>query len=175
MDTQRKCHRCKQWKLAIFDGYQNISNKMVRKYLDSDGNVWLKRTECTPCIQERLEQYKIKLIKRRKKIQGINRKLSHNLRKRLSKVVKRLFKGKSRSSSAAKDLGCSIDELRVHLESKFQSGMNWCNYGKWHIDHIYPLSKADLSDRESLLKVIHYTNLQPLWAKDNLIKGSKIL
>ena len=51
---------------------------------------------------------------------------------------------------------------------------NWENYGEWHIDHKYPLSKVDLTDREQLLRVCHYTNLQPSWAIDNRKKGNKV-
>lgn len=68
-------------------------------------------------------------------------------------------------------LGCSIAELKVHLEKQFQEGMSWANYGKWHIDHIIPLASAN--SEEEVLKLSHYTNLQPLWAKDNLSKGDR--
>lgn len=172
MNIQLKCHRCKQWKLAIFDGYEKNKQELNKKYLDDKGNVWSSSTECPTCVQERKEKHGRRLKKARQQKQIINGKIARSLRRRLSKVVKRLFLFKS--NSAVKDLGCSIDELRIHLESKFQPGMSWTNYGEWHIDHIYPLSKVDLSNKEELLKVIHYTNLQPLWAIDNLRKGNRI-
>ena len=70
-------------------------------------------------------------------------------------------------------MGCSISELKDYLESKFQVGMTWENHSQtgWHIDHIKPLSHFDLSDRDQFLQACHYTNLQPLWAKDNLSKS----
>ena len=100
-------------------------------------------------------------------------KLSRVLRRRLSQALH----GNYKNGSAVKDLGCSIDELKTHLESKFQSGMTWDNWSfkGWHIDHIKPLASFDLTDREQLLIACHYTNLQPLWAKDNLAKGDKII
>jgi hypothetical protein len=63
--------------------------------------------------------------------------------------------------------------LRARLEVKFQQGMSWDNYGQWHIDHIKPLAKFDLTDRTQFLAACHYTNLQPLWAEDNLSKGAR--
>jgi hypothetical protein len=98
-------------------------------------------------------------------------KLQNNLRIRLITAIKQ----GSKAGSAVKDLGCSIEELKQYLESKFQPGMSWDNWGRhgWHIDHIKPLSRFDLSNREEFLKACHYTNLQPLWAIDNIRKGNK--
>ena len=82
-----------------------------------------------------------------------------------------------KKGSAIRDLGCTISELKAYLESKFQEGMSWDNwnlYG-WHIDHIIPLSHFDLTDRDQFLKACHYTNLQPMWAEDNLRKGNRVI
>jgi 5-methylcytosine-specific restriction endonuclease McrA len=69
-------------------------------------------------------------------------------------------------------IGCSIDELKSHLESKFQDGMYWDNYGDWHIDHIVPLSSFNSNDDSEMLVAWNYSNLQPLWARDNLRKSN---
>ena len=70
-------------------------------------------------------------------------------------------------------LGCSFDELKIHIESLFINGMNWDNMGEWHIDHIIPLVAFDLSNIEIQKIAFNYKNLQPLWAIDNLKKGAK--
>lgn len=98
-------------------------------------------------------------------------KIANNLRKRLRTSLKE-NKG-IRIGSAIRDLGCSISELKAHLETRFKEGMSWENYGSWHIDHIKPLSKFDLTDRSQFLEVCHYTNLQPLWAYENMSKGNR--
>lgn len=69
--------------------------------------------------------------------------------------------------------GCELNVLKEFLESKFKQGMSWENHGEWHIDHIKPCCKFDLEDEEEQKKCFHYTNLQPLWAKENLSKGGK--
>lgn len=109
-------------------------------------------------------------IKNRSK-EDINFRIARNLRTRIYHVVKG-----QKSGSAVDDLGCTVEFLRQHLESQFQPRMTWENYGKngWEIDHIYPLSKLDLTDREQFLKACHYTNMQPLWAADNLKKSNKV-
>ena len=71
-------------------------------------------------------------------------------------------------------VGCSIAELRAHLEAKFTRGMSWDNYGEWHIDHIKPCAAFDLSSEREQRVCFHFTNLQPLWAQDNMRKGAKI-
>jgi hypothetical protein len=91
------------------------------------------------------------------------------LRARLLQSVKT----NAKAGSAVKDLGCTIDEFKIYLESKFAPGMTWENMGDWHIDHIQPLAKYNLEDLEQFKQACHYTNLQPLWKIDNLKKGSK--
>jgi hypothetical protein len=70
-------------------------------------------------------------------------------------------------------LGCTISQLYEHLEKQFQEGMTWENHGRhgWHIDHRIPLASA--TTQEEVEKLCHYTNLQPLWAIDNLKKRDK--
>lgn len=83
------------------------------------------------------------------------------------------YKGVKRNTSAVRDLGCSIEAFRAHIEAQFTDGMSWNNYGGrdgWQLDHIRPLMRFDLTDPEQAKAACHFTNLQPLWAKDNLNK-----
>lgn len=106
---------------------------------------------------------------------NLNYRLSISLRCRLNQALQ----NNQKSGSAVKDLGCSMEEFKKHLEDQFQEGMTWDNYGRkngikcWHIDHIIPISSFDLSIREELDKACNYINLQPLWAIDNHKKGAK--
>lgn len=94
-------------------------------------------------------------------------RLTGNLRSRLTQALKI----NQKTGSAIQDLGCSIEFLKQHLASQFQEGMSWQNYGEWHIDHKKPLAAFDLSDREQIIQACHYTNLQPMWAVDNIRKS----
>jgi len=96
--------------------------------------------------------------------------LSCRLRCRTRQAIS--AQGYSKTSKTQKMLGCSWEYLKDYLESKFNNGMTWENRSKWHIDHIIPLSSA--KSEEELMSLCHYTNLQPLWAIDNLKKGSAI-
>jgi hypothetical protein len=79
--------------------------------------------------------------------------------------------GYSKKEKTEEILGCSIEEFKKYIESKFQSDMNWGNQGKWHLDHIKPTSLA--KDEAEMLELNHYSNFQPLWAHDNLSKGNR--
>ena len=80
--------------------------------------------------------------------------------------------------SSKEYLGCDIDEFKTHIEKTFEEGMNWENYGEWHIDHIVPIKyKEDgkVADLEEVIKRLHYTNTQALWASDNIAKGNRFI
>ena len=72
-------------------------------------------------------------------------------------------------------MGCSVSFLKGFLEAKFKEDMTWENHGEWHIDHIKPCLSFNLLDEEKQKKCFHYTNLQPLWADENLSKGFRNL
>lgn len=104
----------------------------------------------------------------RKKRQKPQNKLRNNVRKRIKELI-------SSPQSTSKLLGCSGQFLKNYLEAKFVNGMTWDNYGfyGWHMDHIRPIASFDLNNEAEVKECFHYTNLQPLWAKDNLSKGAK--
>lgn len=145
-----------------------IKNK--ERYKNNKEKYLINQREYNKTHKKERSEYNYQYQKNRLKT-DINYKIICSLRDRLRKAIR--FNQKS--GSAVKDLGCSISELKLHLESKFQFGMSWDNYGYngWHIDHIKPLSRFNLQNREDFLKANNYTNLQPLWAEDNLKKGSK--
>jgi hypothetical protein len=144
----------------------NLEHKkeMRQYYVNNKEKIKQSRTE----HREEIRRYQ----NNRRKVNK-NYQLAHDLRVR----VRHARKNNQKIGSAVRDLGCTIEFLKQYIESKFQPGMNWDNYGYygWHIDHIIPLASFDLTNREQFLKACHYTNLQPLWAKDNISKGNKIL
>lgn len=109
---------------------------------------------------------------RNKRARDIQHRLKGHLRSRLYKALRDA--GTARNASAVQDLGCTVEQLRAYLESKFLPGMTWENRHLWHIDHIRPLASFDLTDPEQQRQACHYTNLQPLWAEDNLRKGASL-
>lgn len=97
---------------------------------------------------------------------------SCRLRRRLLLAIRSVGVTKTDNTHAL--LGCTPRFLKEHLEKQFVPGMSWENRHKWHIDHIIPCAAFNLSDPEQQKACFHYTNLQPLWAKDNIRKGAKL-
>lgn len=144
-----------------------LEMKRVRreqKEVKEKAQIYAKKYNSRPEIVER---------RRKRYLDDINFRLAMNLRGRISQALRE----KRKAGSAVRDLGCTLDELKVYLENKFKEGMSWENRGQfgWHIDHRLPLSQFDLTDREQFLRACHYTNLQPMWWIDNIKKGIKII
>jgi hypothetical protein len=101
--------------------------------------------------------------------QNLEEQIRKNLRCRINEAIR----GRTKRPSIVVLLGCSMKQFFKIITLRFLPGMTWDNYGVkgWHIDHIVPLSAFDLSDPKQLKIACHYTNLQPLWAIDNLRKG----
>jgi hypothetical protein len=96
--------------------------------------------------------------------------LKNNLRKRLNKFVSKTQKVHGFENYA----GCTVDELREWLELQFEPWMNWGNKGKWHVDHIVPCAKFDLTDKAQQVACFNWRNLQPLSGRANISKGDSI-
>lgn len=94
-------------------------------------------------------------------------KVRANFRARLHNALN----GVAKYQTTMELLGCSIAALRAHLQAQFTTNMSWDNCGKWHIDHIKPCAKFDLTKEAEQKACFHYSNLQPLWAKDNMKKS----
>lgn len=99
--------------------------------------------------------------------------INHVLSERLRVRIRRALHGKDKSKPTLELLGCDIDFFKQHLENQFQENMSWDNYGEWHIDHINPCCSFDLSIPEEQQKCFNYTNLRPLWGKENILKSKE--
>lgn len=97
-------------------------------------------------------------------------KLVALLRARTHDCIKKGWNGKRAL------FGADIEVVKKHLEDQWVEGMSWDNWTHdgWHVDHIKPLASFDMNNPDEVKKAFHYTNIQPLWAVDNLRKGDKI-
>jgi len=143
--------------------------KKEKEYRESNREIYLnKKKEYFQKFKHKHAKY---ISKRRKN--DPNYRLLCSLRDR----VRGLLKGFNKNVKTLELVGCSMEELWLHLEKQFTEGMTRNNHGKygWHVDHIRPCCSFDLTDIDQQKICFHYSNLQPLWAEDNLKKGSKII
>ena len=161
-NKEKNKEHMKQWRL---DNKEKISSYRQQYYLNN--------------LEKNKEQMKQWRLNNKKKINSYYRnktktdpiyKFAKNQRRRMWAALK----GISKCESTLILLGCSIEECWNHLEQQFEPGMTRDNYGLWHVDHITPCSSFELSDPEQQKFCFHYTNLQPLWAIDNMKKGAKL-
>ena len=148
----------KKWREANKD---NIKEYSKAYYESNKDNI----KEYKKANRDKINEYQKKRLKKDSLF-----KLRRNLSTRLWSAIKN--KGYSKNTKTADTLGCSWEFLKDYLEAQFIDGMNWDNYGEWHIDHIKPLASAETE--QDVYDLNHYTNLQPLWAEDNLSKSDNI-
>ena len=160
----KDCCACKEW-------------KPLTNYNNSESHWDKLRNDCKDCLAEWRKKNRYKLTqnqliyeKNRKKTDPAF-KISKTLRSRLGNAIRN--QSAKKSNRTLELTGCTVSYLMGYLEAKFTEGMTWENHGEWHIDHIKPCCKFNLLDVDEQKKCFHYTNLQPLWGKDNLIKGGK--
>jgi hypothetical protein len=179
----------------VFEKNIKKSSERLKKRYASNKQEYLRqqreyRVKNADAIRERRRRYRQRnasKIKVAKQIYAANNKdkiakalanrRANNPIARMANSMRRSIRryldaGQKGEMSSFEIIGCSKDDLRKHLESKFRDGMTWQNYGKhWHIDHIVPLISAKSSDE--IKRLCHWTNLQPLTAFENISKGSK--
>jgi len=175
----------KKRKETVKNYYQKNKEKISEKTkllisLDVERNRTIKLKSYHKNKEKNKEKLKLYRIKNREKRTEYQRnkikndelyKLSSTMRSRLRNLYNK--KNWSKTNKTFELVGCSAEFLKEHLQSQFKEDMSWENYGSWHIDHIIPLSSAQTT--EEFNKLCHYSNLQPLWASENLSKGNKII
>ena len=153
--------------LASGDKYEKLRQKW-RKENPEKVKSAIRRYTKSPHGRTKMNAYRRKKIKEDPQF-----RMSLNIRHRLYEFIK---DGKGRKYGKTKELlGCDWDYFYLYMEKRFTAGMNWENYGEWHVDHIIPISSFDLLNEEDQRICQHHTNLQPLWAEDNLKKGNNII
>jgi len=184
-------HRCannyskKNWKIRNNQKVRKSENKRRAERYREDKN-FREAAKCrssknwhAKTIEEKRAIQKIKMSKEYYKEYHANRsrndisfRIAGSLRARVRAAI--INQGGEKSIKTMQLVGCPVPELRNHLERQFTQGMAWENYGDWHIDHIKPCASFNLKKEQDQLKCFNFKNLQPLWAEDNLRKGSKI-
>ena len=166
--------RCQQYSNGL--GRKDYHREHARKRYNEDA-AWREHRKkynreyakkCGDEVKQKINNNRNVYRQNRQKV-DINYKLRRTLPARIKAAIKHAKTEKCDKSINL--LGCSINEVRKYLEAQFLSGMTWDNHGDWHIDHIKPCVAFDLSDPEQQRECFHYTNLQPLWAEENLQKA----
>lgn len=172
---------CREWNKRNpdkrHDQYLRYKSKHPEKVKESSRLSSIKRKEKGKAYYQKNKKYfQAKAQKRQNERMktDVQYKLTCSLRRRLNTALK--LKGARKSKRTFELLGCTPSDLKLHLESQFKLGMTWENYGRdgWHIDHIIPCASFNLKDEFQQKVCFHWTNLQPMWAKENICKSDKV-
>lgn len=158
----------KQWREQNLEKAKAIDQKYRQKNR-SKISERLKILRSKPEFKEKHNAY-LSEYRRKRSLTDPSYKIVKNLRRRFLHAIK----GNNKSVKTMELIGCKVEDLIKHLENLFLPEMSWENYGfsGWHIDHKIPCNSFDLSDPDQQKRCFHFTNLQPLWWKDNIAKGS---
>jgi hypothetical protein len=159
--------KIKKWEIKYCEN--NVDKLKIRKknyYENNKEKIKIYRKN----NKDKIKQYNNVYIKNRRKTDPLF-KLRCNIRNLITLSL--IKQGYNKQSRTFEILGCSFEDFKQHLERQFKKGMTWENQGQWHLDHIYPVSLA--KDEQELIRLNHYTNFQPMWALENIIKGNKII
>ena len=156
-------------KQYYLDNREKILKQSKQYQLDNIEKLRERQKQYRLVNREKKKKYDRQYEKNKMKTDPIFKFIKYQ-RSRIRSALKR----KRKSKSTIGLLGCSAERCWNHLEQQFKPGMTRDNYGLWHIDHILPCAYFDLSDPKQQEKCFHYTNLQPLWAIDNIKKGAKL-
>lgn len=168
----------KPWSEEVKEKMREYSRRSQRKRLEKDPegerirlrDIARLRRKNVPRTEREKELARDRVRKRR--AENISFKVAANLRTRLYCAVR----SKQKKGSAVRDLGCSVEDFLRYMENQFEEGMTWENWthDTWHIDHVIPLTAFDLTDPDDVKQACHFTNLRPMWARDNVAKSNKI-
>ena len=171
-DPDKYLEKNRKWAHNNRDKKLESTRKSHEKWYSKEENK-KKKQEYAKKHRDKKREYDRQYKIRREKTDVVF-KLTNRLRTRMCMALEKEYK----TGSAVRDLGCSIKKFKKHIESLWQPGMSWDNYGKgpknWSLDHKIPLSYFDLTNRKQFLKACHYTNIQPMWHIDNMKKHDKV-
>ena len=145
-----------------------MSVESCRRYYKKNAKKWRTyNRQWRAKHPEKVKEHLARQTVRRKS--DVNCKIIDTLRKRLSVALRAEWK----TGSTTQLLGCSIPDFKIYLESLWESGMTWENYGRhgWHIDHIVPCALFDLSKQDHQRRCFHFSNMRPMWVTENLGRG----
>ena len=176
----KRCSTCTEWKPL---------EKYTKEIRRPDGLCY----KCTDCLKDYRSTHKNvdkeyrknnrdkvnawKRNERHRKLESPDEKfIQRQIKENLARRLRLLLEGQ-KSQNTMDIIGCSVEELKKHLESTWSEGMSWDNYGLhgWHIDHKLPCASFDHSDEVQINQCWNWNNLQAMWAEDNLKKGARIV